>query len=101
MARAAERLGYVGAQLIPAGEAVPVGGATELPLAVGDERLGTLLLVGDRAPLAPSESRVLRLFADQLALASRRPARTNVAGAEYTDAPTGCVGPARGGVRTS
>lgn len=69
LARAAERLGYVGAHLIPAGEAVPVGGATELPLAVGDERLGTLLLVGDRAPLAPSESRVLRLFADQLALA--------------------------------
>jgi two-component system sensor histidine kinase KdpD len=69
LARAAERLGYVGAQLIPAGDPVPVGGATELPLAVGDERLGTLLLVGDRAPLAPSESRVLRLFADQLALA--------------------------------
>lgn len=69
LARAAERLGYVGARLIPAGHEVPPGGAIEVPLMVGDEPTGTLVLVGDRPPLAPSESRVMRLFADHLALA--------------------------------
>jgi two-component system sensor histidine kinase KdpD len=43
-----------------------------IPLTVGRNRLGILLLQGDRPPLTPGESRVLRAFSDQLALVLER-----------------------------
>jgi K+-sensing histidine kinase KdpD len=43
-----------------------------LPLSVGSRNLGLLVLQGDRPPLGPSESRVLRAFCDQLALVLER-----------------------------
>jgi two-component system sensor histidine kinase KdpD len=43
-----------------------------IPLTVGRHRLGILLLQGDRPPLPPGESRVLRAFSDQLALVLER-----------------------------
>ena len=39
-----------------------------LPLTVGGRSLGLIAMVGDRPPLDPRESRVLRAFCDQLAL---------------------------------
>jgi two-component system, OmpR family, sensor histidine kinase KdpD len=39
-----------------------------LPLTVGGRALGLIVLRGDRPPLAPAESRVLRAFCDQMAL---------------------------------
>jgi two-component system sensor histidine kinase KdpD len=71
LARAAERLGYVMAYLRDPGEPIDVAeatGAVQLPLRVGEESVGTLVLVGDRPPLSRAESRVLRTFADQVAL---------------------------------
>jgi two-component system, OmpR family, sensor histidine kinase KdpD len=71
LARAAERLGYVMAYLRAPEEpigAAEASGAVQLPLNVGDESVGTLVLVGDRPPLSQAESRVLRTFADQVAL---------------------------------
>jgi two-component system sensor histidine kinase KdpD len=43
-----------------------------LPLSVGGRMLGLVVLKGDRAPLTPAESRVLRAFCDQLALVLER-----------------------------
>ena len=50
-----------------------------IPLTVGRNRLGILLLQGDR-PLTPGESRVLRAFSDQLALVLERDRLLRVAG---------------------
>jgi two-component system sensor histidine kinase KdpD len=38
------------------------------PLRVGDVTVGTLVFLGDRAPMSPAETRVLRTFADEVAL---------------------------------
>ena len=43
-----------------------------LPLSVGGRMLGLVVLKGDRPPLTPPESRVLRAFCDQLALVLER-----------------------------
>ena len=43
-----------------------------LPLSVGGRNLGLIVLQGDRGPLSPAESRVLRAFCDQLALVLER-----------------------------
>ena len=43
-----------------------------LPLSVGGRNLGLLVLRGDRTPLTPAESRVLRAFCDQFALVLER-----------------------------
>jgi two-component system sensor histidine kinase KdpD len=43
-----------------------------LPLSVGGRVLGLLVLQGDRDPVTPAESRVLRAFCDQFALALER-----------------------------
>lgn len=69
VARAGERLGFVSARLYGPGEPTDGIGALLLPLRIGDDDLGTLQFVGDRAQLTDSEERVLRSFADQLALA--------------------------------
>lgn len=69
VARAGERLGFVTARLYGPGEPPDGTGARLMPLRVGEDDLGTLQLVGDRTALTGSEERVLRMFADQLALA--------------------------------
>jgi two-component system sensor histidine kinase KdpD len=43
-----------------------------LPLSVGGRNLGLLVLSGDRPPLGPAESRVMRAFCDQFALVLER-----------------------------
>lgn len=43
-----------------------------LPLSVGGRMLGLVVLKGERPPLTPAESRVLRAFCDQLALVLER-----------------------------
>jgi two-component system sensor histidine kinase KdpD len=43
-----------------------------LPLLVGNHNLGLIVLRGERPPLGPGESRVLRSFCDQLALVLER-----------------------------
>jgi two-component system sensor histidine kinase KdpD len=43
-----------------------------LPLSVGGRTLGLIVLRGDRPPLTPAESRVLRAISDQLALVLER-----------------------------
>ena len=43
-----------------------------LPLSVGGRMLGLVVLKGERAPISPAESRVLRSFCDQLALVLER-----------------------------
>ncbi len=43
-----------------------------LPLSVGGRNLGLLVLRGERPPLTPEESRVLRAFCDQFALVLER-----------------------------
>jgi two-component system sensor histidine kinase KdpD len=48
-------------------------GRTErLPLSVGGRNLGLIVLGGERPPLSPGESRVIRAFCDQLALVLER-----------------------------
>jgi two-component system, OmpR family, sensor histidine kinase KdpD len=69
VARAGERLGFVTARIFDPGEHPSEAGALIVPLRVGDDDLGTMGLIGDRSPLTDSEERVLRTFADQLALA--------------------------------
>lgn len=65
----AERFRFVSALVRPPGEEDPSDAALpQLPLAVGGDLFGTLVLVGDRPPLSETETRVLRTFADQLAL---------------------------------
>lgn len=58
----------------PAGEVPPTGGAgvERLPLNVGRRNLGLLVLRGVRAPLTPSEERILESFGNQLALLLER-----------------------------
>jgi len=43
-----------------------------LPLVVGSRHLGLIVLRGERPPLGPAESRILRSFCDQLALVLER-----------------------------
>lgn len=45
---------------------------TRLPLDVGQQHLGLVVLRGDRPPLSAAESRILRSFCDQLALVLER-----------------------------
>ena len=65
LARVAERLGFVMAAVRE-----PADGAEQLafPLRVGDALVGTLVFVGDRPQLSSAEERVLRTFADEVAL---------------------------------
>jgi len=73
-----ERLFGEAAEPVTVGSAEPVplqwdpsseGRAPDrLPLTVGGRSLGLIAMVGDRPPLDPRESRVLRAFCDQLAL---------------------------------
>ena len=65
LARVAERLGFVMATVRE-----PVDAREEMafPLRVGDTLVGTLVFVGDREPLSAAETRVLRTFADEVAL---------------------------------
>jgi two-component system, OmpR family, sensor histidine kinase KdpD len=65
LARVAERLGFVMATVRDTAE--PEGELT-FPLRVGDVAVGTLVFLGDRAPMSPAETRVLRTFADEVAL---------------------------------
>jgi two-component system sensor histidine kinase KdpD len=62
----------------PAGRGGP--SIERVPLTIGRHRLGILLLRGDRPPLSPGESRVLRAFSDQLALVLERDRLLRVAG---------------------
>jgi len=64
LARVAERLGFVMATVREVGDASQLA----FPLRVGDARVGTLVFVGDRPPLSSAEERVLRTFADEVAL---------------------------------
>ena len=48
--------------------AAPGRAPERLPLTVGGRALGLIVLRGDRPPLTPAESRVLRAFCDQMAL---------------------------------
>jgi two-component system, OmpR family, sensor histidine kinase KdpD len=48
--------------------AAPGRAPERLPLTVGGRTLGLIVLRGDRPPLSPPESRVLRAFCDQMAL---------------------------------
>ncbi len=65
LARVAERLGFVMASVRE-----PANAHDEMafPLRVGDTLVGTLVFVGDRHPLSAAETRVLRTFADEVAL---------------------------------
>ena len=66
LARAAERLGFVMASVREEDPAAI--GALDFPLRVGDASLGSLVFVGDRSPLTTAETRVVRTFADEVAL---------------------------------
>jgi two-component system, OmpR family, sensor histidine kinase KdpD len=61
--------GPVEATWDPASEETP---PERLPLSVGGRMLGLVVLKGDRPPISPAESRVLRSFCDQLALVLER-----------------------------
>jgi two-component system sensor histidine kinase KdpD len=50
----------------------PLAWVDRVPLTVGGRTLGLLALAGDRDPLASAESRVLRTFCDQFAIALER-----------------------------
>ena len=65
LSRVAERLGFVMASIRD-----PADRDDELafPLRVGDAPVGTLVFLGDRPPLSAAEERVLRTFADEVAL---------------------------------
>jgi two-component system sensor histidine kinase KdpD len=65
LARVAERLGFVMASVR---ESVDEREEIAFPLRVGDAQVGTLVFVGDRPPLSAAETRVLRTFADEVAL---------------------------------
>jgi two-component system sensor histidine kinase KdpD len=65
LARVAERLGFVMASVH---ESVDPREEMAFPLLVGDTLVGTLVFVGDRQPLSAAETRVLRTFADEVAL---------------------------------
>jgi two-component system sensor histidine kinase KdpD len=65
LARVAERLGFVMATVR---DAADEDGELVFPLRVGDALLGTLVFLGDRPPLSSAEQRVLRTFADEVAL---------------------------------
>jgi two-component system sensor histidine kinase KdpD len=65
LGRAAERLGFV---LATVREAPPEPSELAFPLRVGDALLGWLVLGGDRPPLSAAETRVVRTFADEVAL---------------------------------
>lgn len=65
LARVAERLGFVMATVHDTADAE---GELAFPLRVGDVTVGTLVFLGDRAPMSPAETRVLRTFADEVAL---------------------------------
>jgi two-component system sensor histidine kinase KdpD len=58
---------------------VQQGPAERLPLSVGGRNLGLLLLRGERPPLSPPESRVLRAFCDEFALVLERDRLLHVA----------------------
>jgi two-component system sensor histidine kinase KdpD len=65
LGRAAERLGYVHATVQPR----PAGASgTPFPLRVGATTVGTLTFIGDRPDLSAAEMRVVRTFADEVAL---------------------------------
>jgi len=49
-------------------DAADEDGELVFPLRVGDALLGTLVFLGDRPPLSSAEQRVLRTFADEVAL---------------------------------
>jgi two-component system sensor histidine kinase KdpD len=69
LSRTAERFGFVSAVVRPPGQEDPEDAPLpRFTLDVGPDELGMLVLVGDRAPLSATEGRVLRTFADQLAL---------------------------------
>jgi two-component system sensor histidine kinase KdpD len=60
-------------ELTPRSDGVTDEHAPErLPLSVGGRNLGILVLRGDRSPLMPAETRVLRAFCDQFALVLER-----------------------------
>ena len=73
-------IGAVAGTLEPRAPSTRDGNSLErVPLSVGRHNLGMLLLRGDRDPLTPGESRVLRAFCDQLALVLERDRLLHVA----------------------
>jgi len=66
LARAAERLGFVMATVRAGVDAD--AGELSFPLRVGVATLGSLVFVGDRPPMTVAETRVVRTFADEVAL---------------------------------
>ena len=67
LGRAAERLGFVLASVRDEDDPA-ASSATAFPLRVGPARVGSLVFVGDRPPLTAAETRVVRTFADEVAL---------------------------------
>jgi two-component system sensor histidine kinase KdpD len=67
--RAAHRMGFTSAELLPADGAEPAADALTVPLRAGEETIAMLQIRGPRLTLTPPEHRVLMTFADQLALA--------------------------------
>ncbi|HEX6843632.1 MAG TPA: ATP-binding protein [Actinomycetota bacterium] len=67
--RAAQRLGFEGAELLSPDDDPGEGAPLIVPLRVGEETLGLLRLRGQPAGFTEREHRVLTAFADQLALA--------------------------------
>jgi two-component system sensor histidine kinase KdpD len=65
LVRVAERLGFVMASVR---DTLDEGEGLAFPLRVGDALVGTLVFVGDRPALSAAETRVLRTFADEVAL---------------------------------
>jgi two-component system sensor histidine kinase KdpD len=67
LGRAAERLGFVLASVRDEDDPA-ASSSTAFPLRVGPARVGSLVFVGDRPPLTAAETRVVRTFADEVAL---------------------------------
>jgi len=65
LSRVAERLGFVMASVRDVAED---DGELAFPLRVGDAPVGSLVFLGDRPALSSAEERVLRTFADEVAL---------------------------------
>jgi two-component system sensor histidine kinase KdpD len=65
LVRVAERLGFVMASVR---DTLDENEGLAFPLRVGDALVGTLVFVGDRPTLSAAETRVLRTFADEVAL---------------------------------